>query len=171
MDSFFPFTRHFAMLLLTTCAAEKIYLGLLFSLTLCLPPPEPHSLPALASSIFILRLPLPLLFSFSSVLSLPMSHCVTHSMPLIHQLVLRADNGLCHIAKGKERHGDGVIEKEKKRARLRVWMKKRSEREREPGRGFLYGCGLWKCWNAAFTPNIPMEREWWEEHHGGHRFL
>lgn len=56
--TFFLFTRHFAMLLLTTCIAEKIYLGLPFSLPLsgritvpCLPqsfsltqvPPHPYS--------------------------------------------------------------------------------------------------------------------------------
>lgn len=34
MVYFFLFTRHFAMLLLTTCVAEKIYLGLPFSLPL-----------------------------------------------------------------------------------------------------------------------------------------
>lgn len=66
MVSFFsPFTRHFAMLLLTTCAAEKIYLGLPFSLILYSPPSEPRSLPASASSIFILHLSLSLFLFLS----------------------------------------------------------------------------------------------------------
>lgn len=56
--TFFLFTRHFALLLLTTCVAEKIYLGLPFSLPLtqndcASPPPEFRSNPASSSSIFI----------------------------------------------------------------------------------------------------------------------
>lgn len=150
MVSFFPpFTRHFAMLLLTTCAAEKIYLGLPFSLILYSPPPEPRSLPASASSIFILHLslslslPLPLSFGLSSSLSLPLSHCVTHSMALIHQLVLRADNGRCHIAKGKPRHRATVSENQQK-SKIESVSEKRETRERERQR-YLYGCSLWKC--------------------------
>lgn len=75
MDPFFPFTRHFAMLLLTTCAAEKIYLGLPFSLTLCLPPREPLSRPASASSIFIQCLPFSLFQSLEHALSSYVSLC------------------------------------------------------------------------------------------------
>lgn len=79
-------------------------------ITLYLPPPEPHSRPISASSIFILRLsiPLSLYLSLSPALSPPRPppRCVTHIMALIHRLVLRADNGLCHVAKEKVKRRD-----------------------------------------------------------------
>lgn len=63
-------------------------------------------------------------------------------MALIHQLVLRADNGLCHTAKGKERHRDTA---RGKRARLRGWVRKverekkrQREKEREGGGGGVF---------------------------------
>lgn len=127
------------MLLLTTCVAEKIYLGLPFSLTpaeslcTCLPQSLAPALllPHPYSSCVPLFLWLSLCLSLSLFLSLPLSNCVTHSMTLIHQLVLRADNGLCHIAKGKERHRDTV--RGKKRKREQDW-EGGWERERETER-------------------------------------
>lgn len=70
--------------------------------------------PSLHGRITVPRLPqsfsltqlLPHPYSSRMSLSLwhPLSNCVTNSMALIHQLVLRADNGLCPISKEKERH-------------------------------------------------------------------
>lgn len=59
----------------------------------------------------------------------------------------------------RERHRDTASEKE---------SRKREERMSEKWESDLYGCGLWKCWNAAFAVNIyPTERAWWEERSQG----
>lgn len=163
------------MLLLTTCAAEKIYLGLPFSLALHSPPPVPHSLSARASSIFILWVSLSPFRSLSRSPILSFSLCVTRSMALIHQLVLRADNGLCHIAKGKERHRDRQNEKEKKRARLRLGVRKmrvthtHSHRERR-----VVGGGGGVSMGAVSENVETLHLLWtsqWEQRSGGHRLL
>lgn len=94
-------TLHFTIHLSTTCVAEKIYLGLPFSLFLH------NSLPQSFSRVHTNALTLS--HPYSSSVSLAPS--VTHSMALIHQLALRADNGLFHIAKEKEKQ----IERERAR--------------------------------------------------------
>lgn len=99
-------TLHFTIHLSTTCVAEKIYLGLPFSLFLH------NSLPQSFSRVHTNALTLS--HPYSSSVSLAPS--VTHSMALIHQLALRADNGLFHIAKEKEKQ----IERERTRASERL---------------------------------------------------
>lgn len=123
--------------------------------------PEPASLNSLPPS-------LPLL--------LPLPQCVTHSMALIHQLVLRADNGLCRIAKRERETRIQWGEGEKKKTGSKIEREGATKGRETEGRIRRGGeresvCGGGGVFMDVVAENVEMLRLlWtsiqWKEHDG-----